>query len=114
VNLGLRNDVPILSTPWLLWVWVYFRSPRPDGLSDSKEAPEKFKIEDALTQQLSQNCGAVLSGRITTEGRREFYFYGETRTVLRPVAIIKKRYGRPINTASEKLTKVTIFSLVAV
>lgn len=80
VNLGLKNDVPILSKPWLFWVWVYFRSPRPDGLSDSKEAPEMFKIEDALTQQLSRSCGAILSGRITTEGRREFYFYGETHT----------------------------------
>jgi len=80
VNLGLRNDVPILSKPWLLWVWIYFRSSRPDGLSDSKEAPELFKIEDALTLQLSRTCGAVLSGRITTEGRRELYFYGETRT----------------------------------
>ena len=80
VNLGLRNDAPVLSKPWLLWVWVYFRSPRPDGLSDSKEAPEIFKIEDALTLELSRSCGAILSGRITTEGRRELYFYGETRT----------------------------------
>jgi hypothetical protein len=80
VNLGLRNVVPILSKPWLLWVWVYFRSPRPDGLSDTKEAPEIFKIEDALTLQRSRNCGAILSGRITTEGRRELYFYGETRS----------------------------------
>lgn len=77
VNLGLRNEAPILLKPWLLW--VYFRSPRPDGLSDSKEAPQIFKIEDALTQQLSRSCGAILSGRITTEGRRELYFYGETR-----------------------------------
>jgi len=82
VNLGLRNDVPILSKPWLLWVWLYFQSPRADGLSETKEAPEIFKIEDALTQQLSRSCGAILSGRITTEGRREFYFYGETRIGL--------------------------------
>ena len=80
VNLGLRSDVPILSKPWLLWVWVYFRSPRPDGLSDSKEAPEMFKIEDAVTQHLSRSCGAILAGRITTDGRREFYFYGEAHS----------------------------------
>ena len=80
VNLGLRNDAPILSKPWLLWVWFYFQSPRADGLSDAKEAPEIFKIEEALTLQLSRNCGAILCGRITTEGRREFYFYGETRS----------------------------------
>jgi uncharacterized protein (TIGR01619 family) len=79
VNLGVRDDVPISSKPWLLWVWVYFQSPRGDGLSDSKEAPTLFNIEDALTGQLSRNCRAILGGRITTEGRREFYFYGETR-----------------------------------
>jgi uncharacterized protein (TIGR01619 family) len=80
VNLGLRNDVPILSKPWLLWVWVYFRSHRPDGLSDGNEAPEIFRIEDAITLELSRSCGTILSGRVTTEGRRELYFYGETRT----------------------------------
>jgi len=78
VNVALSADVPILSKPWLLWVWVYFQSPRPDGLSDSKEAPTLFKIEDALTAQLSRQCGAIPCGRITTQGRREFYFYGET------------------------------------
>jgi len=78
VNLGVRDDVPISSKPWLLWVWVYFQSPRADGLSDDKEGPTLFKIEDALSLQLSRNCRAILCGRITTEGRREFYFYGET------------------------------------
>ena len=79
VNLGLRNDAPILSKPWLLWIWVYFQSPRADGLPHTKEAPEIFKVEDDLTEQLSRNCGAIFAGRITTEGRREFYFYGESR-----------------------------------
>jgi len=79
VNLGLRDEVPVTSKPWLLWAWVYFQSPRPDGLSDSKEAPTLFKIEDALTAQVSRTCRAVLSGRITTEGWREFYFYGEAK-----------------------------------
>ena len=78
VDLGLRESVPISSKPWLLWVWVHFQSPRPDGLSDSKEAPTLYKIEDSLAPSLVRECRAILSGRITTEGRREFYFYGET------------------------------------
>jgi uncharacterized protein (TIGR01619 family) len=79
VNLGLREAVPITSKPWLLWVWVYFQSPRPDGLSDSKEAPTLYKIEDALTPSIERECQGILCGRITTEGRREFYFYGENK-----------------------------------
>jgi regulator of RNase E activity RraB len=83
VNLGLRGSAPISSKPWLLWVWVYFQSPRPDGLSDDREAPTLYKIEDALTPRLAQACQALLSGRITTEGRREFYFYAEAKAGFR-------------------------------
>jgi uncharacterized protein (TIGR01619 family) len=79
VNVALCANVPIASKPSLLWVWIYFQSPRPDGLSDGKEAPALFKIEDALTVQLSRQCGGIPCGRITTQGRREFYFYGETK-----------------------------------
>jgi uncharacterized protein (TIGR01619 family) len=64
--------------PWLLWIWVYFQSPRPDGLSDSAEAGTLYSIEDALSTQLEKSCGSVVAGRITTCGRREFYFYGAT------------------------------------
>jgi Family of unknown function (DUF695) len=48
-------------------------------LSDSKEAPTLYEIENALNPALASECRAILSGRITTEGRREFYFYGETK-----------------------------------
>ncbi len=83
VNLGLREAVPIASKPWLLWTWVYFQSPRADGLSDSKKAPTLYKIEDALNLCVSRACEAIPCGRITTEGRREFYFYGETKNGFR-------------------------------
>lgn len=83
VNLGLRESAPISSKPWLLWAWIYFQSPRADGLSDSKEAPTLYKIEDALTPSVAHHCQAILSGRITTEGRREFYFYAETKDGFR-------------------------------
>ena len=79
VNLGLRGEVPIESKPWLLWTWVYFQKPRADGLSDSKEAPTLYKIEDALNACVSPACDAISCGRITTDGRREFYFYGGSK-----------------------------------
>ncbi len=79
VDLGLREIAPISSKPWLLWTWVYFKSPRADGLSDGKEAPTLYKIEDALALCVERACKAIPCGRITTEGRREFYFYGETK-----------------------------------
>ena len=82
-DLGICAEVPLASKPWLLWIWVYFQTPRPDGLSDGKEAPVLFQIEDALTAELSRRCNAVLCGVITTEGRREFYLYGDASKGLR-------------------------------
>ena len=77
LDLALREVVPIDSRPWLLWVWVDLKTPRPDGLSRSDEAPVLYQIEDALTATISASCRATLAGRITTDGRREFYFYAE-------------------------------------
>src|SRR5579862_4772711 len=76
-NLGLRDSLQSATKPWLLWVWVYFQSPRADGLSASEEAPKLFEIEDALASAIARSCDAVICGVITTEGRREFYFYAE-------------------------------------
>lgn len=76
LNLGLGEDAPLREKPWLLWVWVYLRQPRPDGLSDRSEFDTICAIEDELAKKLSSGCQAVEAGRITTDGRREFYFYG--------------------------------------
>jgi uncharacterized protein (TIGR01619 family) len=78
VDLGVRSTVPDASRPWLLWVWVYFKRPRTDGLSSSEEFDKLVSLEDTLQDALEKKCGVVLSGCITTDGRREFYFYGST------------------------------------
>jgi Family of unknown function (DUF695)/Regulator of ribonuclease activity B len=78
LDLGLRGQAPIKTKPWLLWVWVYMRTPRPDGLSSGDEAPKLYEIEDAIELHLGREFGATFCGRITTESRRELYFYGET------------------------------------
>lgn len=76
VDLGLRKSIPDRDRPWLMWTWVNFRQPRDDGLSSSEEAPVLHEIEDALTKAVKETTAAELVGRITTAGRREFYFYG--------------------------------------
>ncbi|HKW65016.1 MAG TPA: DUF695 domain-containing protein [Candidatus Acidoferrum sp.] len=75
LNLGLRQQVPDKCRPNLLWVWVYLRWPREDGLSDSSEFEWLKAIEEQLTASLAERFDAVLCGRITTDGRREFYYY---------------------------------------
>jgi uncharacterized protein (TIGR01619 family) len=76
LDLELRNTVPDTGRPWLLWVWVYFKQPRPDGLSSTEEFSTLCAIEDELNDAMWRNCQAMLAGRITTQCRREFYYYG--------------------------------------
>lgn len=76
VDLGIRDSVPDSDRPWLLWTWVHFRQPRDNGLSSSQEGVMLHEIEDALTKAVKESTKAELVGRITTSGRREFYFYG--------------------------------------
>ena len=61
--------------PWLLWVWVQLQAPKPDGLATNEEARALHEIGEALDALVSAICGAQLVGRITGNGRREFYFY---------------------------------------
>ena len=75
LNLGL--EAPIPHKAHLLWVWVYMKSPRADDLADSGEFETLSAIEQELARHLGNKFGAVEAGRITTDGRREFYFYGE-------------------------------------
>jgi uncharacterized protein (TIGR01619 family) len=76
LNLGLNEEVPVASQPWLLWVWVYLQYPSPNGLSQQSEFATISSIEDELSKRLGLVCNAVEAGRITTDGRREIYFYG--------------------------------------
>ena len=75
LNLELRASVADKSRPNLLWVWVYMKSPRHDGLSPQSEFDVLCAIDDTLSETLREKCDAVFCGRITTAGRREFYYY---------------------------------------
>jgi hypothetical protein len=75
VDLGIREHVPVEARPWLLWVWVVLQSPKVDGLATNEEGRVLLEIGEALDSLVSATCGAQLVGRITGNGRREFYFY---------------------------------------
>jgi hypothetical protein len=79
LDFALKDVVPMPDRHWLLWVWLYLRKPRKDGLSDAVELNRLVEIENCLSERMLESCGAILSGSITTEGRREFYYYGSLR-----------------------------------
>jgi regulator of RNase E activity RraB len=85
VDLGLRPSAPDTSRPHLIWVWVPLRNHREDGMTSGEEFPTLGAIEDTLTPVLEREFGAILAGRITGSGRREFYFYSRSAAELEEV-----------------------------
>jgi uncharacterized protein (TIGR01619 family) len=76
VNLALKDIAPDLSRPTLLIVWLYLQYPNAEnGLSTQQEFDALCGIEDTLLPQVTKTFSAIYAGRITNDGRREFYFY---------------------------------------
>ena len=75
VDVGINDRVPDDDRSWLLRVWFYFESTGETGLPDEEESEKFAPIEEALTEAVQNSLDAVLAGRITTDGRREFFFY---------------------------------------
>ncbi|KEO82798.1 DUF695 domain-containing protein [Tumebacillus flagellatus] len=62
----------------LLYVWVKLQAPNENGLTTDEEAQRLLVMEDKLIEFLGAEYGGVPVGVVTTDGRREFYFYGES------------------------------------
>lgn len=76
LDLGLKAAAPDRRRPQMLVIWVYLRYPDPgNGLSTDAEFDALGEMEDRLVDALRQSHGARYAGRITHQGRREFYFY---------------------------------------
>ena len=94
VDLGLADVAPDSSRPWLLWAWVHMNAPREDGLLDREEAPQLDLIEQALMEAVEDATAGELVGRIMTDGRQEFYFYGPTHIGFEDaVALTMRQFG---------------------
>ncbi len=74
-NMGLKKVAPVKSFPALLAVNMQYLDHDENGLPTAEQAEILFQIEDALTQALEQDIGALYSGRMTYHMQREFYFY---------------------------------------
>ncbi|WP_297576380.1 DUF695 domain-containing protein [uncultured Deefgea sp.] len=79
VDLGLKKRAPDSSRCIALCIWVYFNHPNPDnGFSTQQEFEALCAIEDALSEAMTNSFSAIYAGRITNDGRREFYFYSDS------------------------------------
>jgi len=79
IDLGLAKVAPLTDKPNLVWISVDMNNPREDGLSSSEEFDTLKAIEDRLQEFIVSKHNAIYAGRLTTDGRRDFYFYmGDT------------------------------------
>lgn len=75
VDLGLARDAPIKAQPFMAYVRVTMRQPRPDGLSSNEEFDDLVGVEDSLSELFAGGDNTTYAGRNTSGGNRDFYFY---------------------------------------
>jgi uncharacterized protein (TIGR01619 family) len=77
VDLGAEEDAPRDDRTDLVWLSLRMAEPREDGLSSQDEYDRLVEIEEALESSV-QSAGSIeYVGRVTTAGRRDFFFYAE-------------------------------------
>jgi uncharacterized protein (TIGR01619 family) len=59
-------------------MWLPMQSPDDNGFATEEEEPLLTKIEDSFIDAVEITTSAILVGRVTTCGRREFYFYAKS------------------------------------
>ena len=88
LDLALQAAAPDLKRPLLLIVWLDLRLPDPDHhMSTDAEFDALGAIEDRLVDSFAGAYGCTYAGRITTDGRREFYFYSASAHQMEALAL---------------------------
>ena len=74
VDMAVAQIAPIKQQPTLVWLWVSISSADEEGFPSEEEDFKLNEIEDSVTESLDLASSRYV-GRITSDGRREFYFY---------------------------------------
>ena len=88
LDLHLQGAAPDLTRPLLLIVWLDLRFPDPEHrMAGDAEFDALGAIEDRLADSFKAAYGCTYAGRITTDGRREFYFYSASGHQMEALAL---------------------------
>ena len=74
VDIGVAEAVPVSDLPTLVWIWIHLKTTDEEGFPSEDEDFRLNEIEDLITEGMG-DLRLRYVGRITTDGRREFYFY---------------------------------------
>ena len=77
-DLNLVKIAPVKGQETVFYVSIKMNSPRKDGLSSNEEADKLREIEDKIMAQFDEkNLSYTFAGRLTSDGLRDLYFFGE-------------------------------------
>jgi hypothetical protein len=90
-NEGIAERAPVADHAALIYLRLFMRNPRPDGLSSNEEFDALTCVEEALEEALG-GIDAIYVGRATYAGRRDFFFYATDgdRTVEAAATVMKQ------------------------
>jgi len=74
VDLGIRPYVPKTGSDFMVYLQLYLRSPRADGLTTGEEFDVLAQVDDEIERDVARD-GTMYVGRYTTDGCRTFVFY---------------------------------------
>jgi uncharacterized protein (TIGR01619 family) len=94
VDLGQAGSSPEPQRPHLLRVSVRLQVAREDGLSDDEETETLYSIEDGLFAEIGHGLRARYVGRVTSQGRRDYFYYGASAKGF-PEAVARVFAGFP-------------------
>lgn len=97
-NSGIANEINILPFSHLLSVKIEIKEPTENGLPGSHEFPKLNEIEDSVDYFYGEN-GHIKVGRLTTDGGRYCYYYGNFHLdeISKNIEKIKKTFNYDIN-----------------
>jgi uncharacterized protein (TIGR01619 family) len=77
VDLGIYSYAPVNDRPNLVWISLKLNTPNEDGLTTSEESNFLYDLEDKLEQELGEKHNGIFVGRLTSNGKRDYYYYLE-------------------------------------
>ncbi|WP_137701972.1 DUF695 domain-containing protein [Marimonas lutisalis] len=74
VNLSLAERAPVQGFTDCVYVSVKMKTPKPNGLSSKEEYDALATLEDDLARLITDQ-GGLYAGRVTHDGKRDFFGY---------------------------------------
>ncbi len=82
-DLNLINNAPKKGQENVVYVSIKMPNPKENGLSSNEDAEDLWKIEDDIIKAFdTTNLNYTFVGRLTSNGFRDLYFYGDNTILM--------------------------------